>query len=65
MEIIQDKGFYGNNFFSTTRNALDTNRGVFRKEQTKGYVILDITVDVTNVDYMWMSLKKKTYNTHV
>ena len=42
----------------------DTNQGVFGKEETKGYVTMTLKIDVTNVYYVLLSLKKKTQNTH-
>ena len=39
------------------QTCLDTNQGVFRKKETNGYLNMNFKNHVTNVEYVWMSLK--------
>ena len=50
IEIIHEKSFYGNQIFFKNKTRLGTNQGVFRKEETNGYLNINKINGVTNVE---------------
>ena len=52
------KKFLRKQFLLNHQKHFDTNQGVFRKEETKGYLNMNLKIGVTNVDYVWMSMNK-------